>query len=331
MNLLNILEKRFFQDAADGTLERFSLLDAALIAGGVERPAQLKRYQEKLSALVKELRASGKVTGSPRCRAEAIFEFMHRRVLGSGYRLECTDLRTAIDSGQFNCISATVLFNCLAGEFNLEVCGLEIPGHAVSRVFLPDGSLDIETTCPGWFRLMHDPARQAKALAGTIGRVPNRDMSHARQVFAVQIAAMIYYNRGVDLLGQKLFAEAAAANAKALHLDPISTTARGNLLAVLNNWAIELGANGHHTEAVDLLRIGMAFDQDYEPFSLNYVHVHHQWVEDLCRQGQFEEALTVLAAASQQFPGSDYFRLAPSDVRRRWAAGSSIRAAEDRQ
>ena len=35
---------------------------------------------------------------------------------------------------------------------------------------------------------------------------------------------MIYYNRGVDLLAEKRFAEAAAANAKALRLDPTNAT-----------------------------------------------------------------------------------------------------------
>ena len=42
----------------------------------------------------------------------------------------------------------------------------------------------------------------------------------ARQVSPIQLAAMIYYNRGVDLLGEKRFAEAARANAKALRLIP---------------------------------------------------------------------------------------------------------------
>ena len=72
-------------------------------------------------------------------------------------------------------------------------------------------------------------------------RTTTSDRSKAREVSPIQMAAMIYYNRGVDLLAEKRFAEAAAANAKALRLDPANATARGNLLATINNWSIELG------------------------------------------------------------------------------------------
>jgi len=312
------LEERLFDDAADGRLDLFSPLDAALIASGIGDAKTLRCYEVRLAVLIAELDASGNVAGGPRERARAVFEFMHCRVLVGGYRIECTDLRTALDDGRFNCVSASVLFNCMAGEFGLEVCGLEIPGHMMSRVTLPKGSLDVETTCPGWFRLMGDPDRQAAAVKKTIGEISSNARSQTREVSPVEIAAMIYYNRGVDLLAEKRFAEAANANAKALRLDCNSTTARGNLLATLNNWAIELGGSDRHAEAVDLLRQGLSFDPDYEAFSLNYVHVHHQWVEHLCRTGRFEEALNVLAAAAGELPNRPYFRHAPQEVHRRW-------------
>ena len=76
---------------------------------------------------------------------------MHRRVLRGGYDLAYTDLRRVLDEGRFNCISATVLFNYLAGQCGLECRGLEMPGHAMSRVLLADGPVDVETTCPQWF------------------------------------------------------------------------------------------------------------------------------------------------------------------------------------
>ena len=62
---------------------------------------------------------------------------------------------------------------------------------------------------------------------------------------------MIYYNRGVDLLAAKRFAEAADANANALRLDPQNAVARGNLLATLNNWSIALGDAGQFAEAIE--------------------------------------------------------------------------------
>ena len=313
------LEKRLFADAADGRLDDFSLLEAALIASGVEDPQTLQPYRRQQAALLAELRGSGKLAGPARQRARALFEFMHRRVLHSGYHADCTDLRAALDRGRFNCVSASVLFNCLAGELGLPVRGLEIPGHAMCRLALADGPLDVETTCPGWFQLIGDPEKQAELVHRATGLAPSADRSRIREVSHGQMAAMIYYNRGVDLLAQGRFHEAATVNAKALRLDPQSATARGNLLATINNWAIALGGSNRYAEAVVLLREGLRLDPGYETFASNYVYVHRQWVEVLCRSGSFEEALGVLARAAAEMPDREYFRQAASDVYRHWA------------
>jgi tetratricopeptide (TPR) repeat protein len=316
---LNALENRLFDDAADRRLDGFPLLEAALIAGGVEDEETLRKYDARCAALADELRRSGVVAGSARHKAEVVFQFMHRQVLRGGYRVDCTDPRLAFDEGRFNCVSASVLYICLAEKFGLKVCGLEVPGHSMCRLFLPDGPLDLETTCPTWFELLDNPKRQAEALAQTVGTISPALRAKVREVSPVEIAAMIYYNRGVDYLGKNCFHEAAAANAKALKLDPASVTARGNLLATLNNWSIQLSGEGKHAEAVALLRQGLAFSPDYQAFALNYVHVHHEWVEDLCRNGRYEEALDLLSRAAEELPNRPYFRRAPLDVNRRWA------------
>ena len=81
----------------------------------------------------------------------------------------CTELADALEQGRFNCVSATVLFNCLAERFGLHVCGLETPGHALSRLILPDGRLDVETTCPRWFQLCTIPGDRPNWSSGPWG------------------------------------------------------------------------------------------------------------------------------------------------------------------
>jgi tetratricopeptide (TPR) repeat protein len=335
----NALEERLFADAADGNLHSFSPLGAALVASGVQDDDALRHYEQTAAVLVDELRRGATAhgvcllhTGTPRQRVEAIFEFMHQRVLRGGYDLAYTDLRRVLDEGRFNCISAAVLFNYLAGQLGLDCRGLEMPGHAMSRVMLPDGPLDVETTCPQWFHAAgalrvpspHTACAEYKGMPHTAcAEYKCAEYAKAREVTPIQMAAMIYYNRGVDLLAEKRFAEAAAANAKALRLDPSNATARGNLLATINNWSIELGNAEHFAEAVDLLRQGLAIDAKFEPFAQNYVHVHHQWVEHLCRAGRFQEATALLSRAATEMPTRDYLRQAQGDVRVRWAKAIS--------
>ena len=339
------LEQRLFDDAADGCWHQHTLLAASLIASGVHDPVALARHQQRFAALVAELRRSGRVAGSPVQQAQAVFEFMHRRILTGGYHLEATDLALPLDQGQFNCVSASVLFNCLAGEFGLTTRGLEIPGHAMSRLVLGERSLDLETTCPTWFRILHDPRKQADHAEQVLGihADPPRTADDAakpgradvaasargmtlpplpatrREVSEVELVATIYYNRGVDLLAQKRFADALAANAKALRLDSSNLTARGNLLATINNWAIELGSQGRYSDAAGLLTQGMALDPSYNTFKANFVHVYYQWAEDFCRQDRYEDGVHLLAAALEVLPDESYFRQARLDVYRRWA------------
>lgn len=320
---VNPLEEGLFADAADGQWQEHSLLTAALIASGVDTPARLQHYDARLGELAGQLRRSPAMSGSPRQQAQAILEFLHARILRGGYRLDCTDLTIALDEGRFNCVSASVLFNCLAERLGLRALGLEIPGHAMSRLVLADGVLDVETTCPEWFRLMDDPEKQAALVEKTIGlRRSEQTPAQRRVVSGVELVATIYYNRGVDLLAQKQFAEAVAANAKALRLDPRNGTARGNLLATLNNWAIELGTAGQHAEAIRTLERGLVLDASYATFKTNYVHVYHQWADQLSQNGRFSEAADLLAQTRWKELDPSYFHSAQLELYRRWVRAS---------
>ncbi len=300
------LEQRLFAQIHDGSFGDFSLLEAGLVAGGVERCDELRRYCSRFDTLVDALRRSGKVRGTPRQRAEALFTFLHQSILTGGYRLQASDLRQVFDHGRFNCVTASLLFNCLAAGFDLKAVGLELPGHAMSRLDLPDETLDIETTCPRWFSRSDPPPAAA-------GRRP------LRQISEVELVATIYYNRGVDLLAEKRFAEAVAANAKAVRLDPQNATAKGNFLAAINNWAIDLGTSGDYPKAAELLRLGLATDPSYGAFHANYVQLFHQWSEDLCRSGRCQEAVRLLAQAAKEQPEEKFFQEATIEILRRWA------------
>ena len=291
---LSDLERRLFSEIHEGRFNHFSLLEAGLIAGGVDRDEELRRYCRRFDALAESLRRSGNVRGTPHAQARAIFEYLHRQLLHVGYSLQASDLRQAFDHGRFNCVTATVLMNCLARRFDLKAVALQLPGHAMSRLVLPHEVLDIETTCPKWFD--RDKGDSPIFADTKIGTVPS-----PRQISDVQLVATIYYNRGVDLLAERRFGGAAAANAKAVLLDPNNATARGNYLATINNWGIELATTGEYSKAAELFRLGLATDSAYEAFHVNYVKLYREWTAQLCRDGRGEAAL---ARCWTRLPGS---------------------------
>ena len=329
--LLSDLEVGLFDDAIDSKWDSHTLLEAALIAGGVRNMKQLQESTDRFNRLVTKAAASINRSLTGEALARKLFDFMHREILVSGYELECTDLAATLEHGHFNCVSSTVLYNCLAARFGLEAVGMELPGHAMSRLHVQGKHIEVETTCPAWFRLQHDPQRRAALIAKTIGADPRAAGNPpGREVSAVELVAMIYYNRGVDLLTAHRFSEAAAANAKALRLDPSSDTARGNLLATLNNWAITVGAGQEFERAIDLLQQGLALDPHYETFAANYVHLYYQWAETLCARHDYEAALSVLAGAKADLLGTDRLSQMRQRVYRRWAR-EMIQKGQSRQ
>ena len=321
------VERALFQDARNGNWERFDLFRAAMIAEGIRDIERIRAYEARLDALVARVKAGGHT--SPQALTRALFEAMHRELLTRPYSLHCTELSKVMDTGHFNCVSATILFNCLAEKAGLDVVGLEIPGHALSRVRFNDGTYtNIETTAPTWFAMQSEQERQ-QAVLERVAPVPAeanpRTAQNAvpaisepavdvtanhREVSPVQLVAMIYYNRGVDFLAKGLHAEAAAANVKALYLDRNSEKAWTNLLVSLNNWAVlDAAPRGREGQreyclALHLLDQGMALDPTFEKFPPNYVFIFHDWMRDLALLGRFEDARRVFAVAQERVPNN---------------------------
>ena len=319
------VEQALFQDAMSGRWNNFDLFRAAMVAEGIRDAELIRTYETRLDALVAKVAVIAQTSGntSPQAKTRALFEAMHQEILTQPYSLDCTELSKVMKTGHFNCVSATILFNCLAEKAGLDVCALEKPGHALSRVkFAGGAAMDIETTCPTWFdlkneeeRLMAIEARVAPSLgtanpATAQNAVPAtaepkvKSFSDLREISPVQLVATIYYNRGVDLYAKKSHPEAAAANVKALYLDKDNEQAWTNLLVSINNWALD-AVDENKTDrlydlAVILLDRGVSLDPTYENFRSNYVYVFYHWIRDLAGLGQFDKARGVFALANDE-------------------------------
>lgn len=150
---LEIDEKRLLQDSWDGKWDEYDLLNASLIAEGIISPERREPYQTRFERLTASMLKQVNQTKDPLKKTEQIYSFLHNTALYSKYDLTCSSVAASLDTGVFNCVSATVLFNCFASRSGLKVAALETTGHAKSRVKFADSFLDIETTCTNWSRL----------------------------------------------------------------------------------------------------------------------------------------------------------------------------------
>ena len=146
-------EEQLLRDAVDGRWNEFDLLSASLIAEGLTTSESRMHYRSRFESLVASLLQQTKNMQDQLQKTERVYNFLHSRALFSKYNLSCSSVAASLDSGVFNCVSATVLFNCLASRAGLNVAALETTGHAKSRVKFEDSFLDIETTCSTWNKL----------------------------------------------------------------------------------------------------------------------------------------------------------------------------------
>ncbi len=330
---LNINEERLFntlrlQDDTKLSQSRspFSLIEAGILASHPKDAAEANHlvniYDNIEYYVLKETRAIDARAGMSQqekdlLKAEIILNFMHERVLVQ-YRLEDTTFTNLLERGFYNCVTASTLYCALAESAGLQVTAVELPGHAMCWVYLPNNErLEVETTCCSWFKYKNDPQTQKKVICDLIRAASPQLKDQSDQMLLLQIPqpisdkrliAKIYYNRGVDLLSANDFSGALEANAMAYCLDPQSETTQGNLLATMNNWAIALCKDQKYELAANLLRTGISHAPTYPPFKNNHTHVYHLWVDSLYRSGKLQNALQIAKQAEIEQPDVPHFQ-----------------------
>ena len=77
----------------------------------------------------------------------------------NGYVMDQSRLMGIFETGEFNCISASLLYAVVARHFRLEVQGVMLPSHAFIQLNLDNGrEIDVETTSPAGYDQAHDEA-----------------------------------------------------------------------------------------------------------------------------------------------------------------------------
>lgn len=309
-----------------GQFEESQLFWASLIASGVEDAKQQQAYQVKLNRHVADLQDQLATDLDAFRMASAVYEWMHAELLHGGYDLKASSLADVLDHGKFNCVSSVVLYQCLCRAVELETRGIEVPAHAFCAVKIGGRLIDVETTCPTWFEVLSDPQRQEASLRKVLGSQHSTAYAQRRELDPSGIIAILYYNRGVEYVEQRQFALAVDANLKALLLDPQSSTSRGNLLAALNNWALEQAEQGDFAHALEMLDEGIQVVPEHDLFRSNRHALCGQWLRRLCAERKFDQAAQI---AQEQWETSQGTKGLPPllDVYRQWGAALAVRGS----
>ena len=175
----------------------------------------------------------------------AVLAFLHREILTEKYQIKTTCVDRALTTGQYNCVTSTILFRCLSAEFGHVPVVMATPSHVFCR-YPGAEHLDVETTCPDWFALPIN----SDIIANHPANQPNIEL---RALSDIEVLGKLFYNRATDKLDSKKYAAACELLRTSLVLDPADSAARENLLAAINNWSLQRCEAGEYSQAVELL------------------------------------------------------------------------------
>ena len=253
-------EWRLLNDVADSELEDHSLFEASLIVAGHDKKA-IAEFKRKLNLSIR--RCEPKLTGAKnseplanRMKLQAIFGHIAEEYLHGEYRADLFDVGQTIKTGEFNCLTATVLFHSICKANSIDVRVLWEPSHV--QCWAPmSGSTGyvVETT--------------ASSPTNAVSPLTNISKIKGRPLSPTEFVGKIFYNRGVRALNNDQYPTALISTWACCVLDDADRPAQSNLRACINNWALFSAQQENVAMVQRLFDVGMKLDPKYEPFSRN--------------------------------------------------------------
>ena len=262
-------ESELLSDLADGQLDHYQLFEAALIIGSPGSYGSGDTLKQRWQEILIELRTVSSPSESTPEIATDLLRFMHKSILTGQYSADCNALQRTLSDGDYNCVTATILYCCLANQCGLPVKAVSVPGHVRCRL-VENPPYPIETTDPDW-----TARRQAMDQDSPAGQQGTGQQG--RLLSPVQLLAKLYYNRGLVLLSQRQYEEALAATELSWQLDPYHEAAGENVATVINNWALVLCAEGHFSQSLQLLSRGQQLVPEHPILYANQAHILDCW------------------------------------------------------
>ncbi|MCC7075446.1 MAG: hypothetical protein IT383_29305 [Deltaproteobacteria bacterium] len=300
------LEAKLLADAADGELQHLSLLDASMIASGVDDDnvaREAKRAREALQPAI----ARARTQRNGAARGAVLLRALHDTVLRE-YQLTATEVDDVIHTGQFNCLSSALLFVVAAEGLLEQPRAMVTRYHAFARVTVDGKVTDVETTTPQGFAADRATLMTVDYVSKIAGSDTSpaellADLKHPEELPALSLIAALYSNRAVGLVQRGDLRGAAVALDRAHRL--AAGAFRERLSAwrggVLNTGAVTLVDEGRLADARALLELALEGTRGdtRKLLSTNLQNVRLRQADDAMARNDWTAALAHIDAAAR--------------------------------
>lgn len=241
-------EHDLLADLADSQLGNYTLLEAALVIAG-HGTDRMTTFKTVFSASLARCRQKLGVGDHRDEQLRTLFQHLNEEFLYGQYQPELYDVGQTLENGDFNCLTATILFYSLCQAQAIQVQVVWEPSHVQCWVPTSESTgILVETT--------------ASAATHAVGpQMPSSQLAD-RRLSISQLVAKVFYNRGVCELRRQNFRHALATTWVSSMLDPGDEPARNNHRACLNNWAFAASQRNDLVLARRLLEARQSFAPD---------------------------------------------------------------------
>ncbi len=271
------LQQRLEADINDGRLHEFSLIEAAFIVSGATTQKRLDQSLRWYDELIRDIEEKNIVVlMDQKASAERLFFFLHSTWLKT-YQKEATTLLDIQQKKNYNCVSATVLYNLTGEKLGLQTMGFETPSH-VYTIFTNFGEyVMVENTTSMGFNIIKNLRNYSKYLA------------------------QYYPNKLVYQIGlERLY---AYENSKGREIN--NTELIG---LICYNQAYFAAEQQNYAKAYNFVLLAQQFNWDSRSNREFEVNLYYQWGKSLFDQQKFYEAFEVFADAIYRYEDNPDFR-----------------------
>jgi len=270
------LQQKLEVDIEDGKLDQFSLIEAAFIVSGVTSEDTLATSLDWFRGILKDIEIKNLVDRMHETvSAERLFLYFHTTWLKT-YKKEATTLLDVQQRKEYNCVSATVLYNLTCDELGLTTEGFETPSHVYTIFSNFSEYVMVENTTSMGFNIIKNLKRYSQYLA---------------QYFPDKLN----YKIGLDRIY-------AYENSKGR---PITNTELIGLIGY--NKAVFSANEKEYSAAYNHLLLAQKFNADSRSNQKFEVHLYYQWGRQLFEQRKFYEAFEIFADATYRYDENQDF------------------------
>ncbi|MCX7881983.1 MAG: transglutaminase-like domain-containing protein [Brevinematales bacterium] len=224
-------------------------------------------------------------------RAERILLVLHERFL-KRYRETANTVSGVFQTGEFNCVSSSLLYALSARALGFPVRLNIYTTHARPEIFVGGQWVEVEATIPVGYNFRQKAQAQQDFIRLTSfadERTPRSVATNLLQWYAVWYANEVYMQ-----VRRREISNAFQLAVRAIELESTLPFVRTNGIAAYQEYSSFLRLRGFTNEAISVLEEGIRLFPESGVLSNNMQVFVYQMVMDLLKAGRFMDATTMV-------------------------------------